>query len=322
LARVVEHMGAGTEGAEAVVTDGEGNSFLLRPWPCPTCRRPATKVLGLRGGPHHRYKLGIVSVIKQCRVCRLVFPDPFPFPVDAQRLYADPAKYFERHDQPQRIEAFRGELRKLIELSGRERPSLLDVGSGRGDCLRAAQLEGLTDITGLEFSSAMIESAREKYGIELLPETIEAHAERVTRTYDIIVLAAVMEHVYEPDAMVAAAARLSHPGTVFYADVPKEESLLTLVGKTWNRLTGRKAVYNLAPTFTPFHVYGYNLRALEVLLAQYGFRIVDSLNLAVPHVPASGGLADRARAFVGTQINRLANLTGTAPNIVGWATKV
>ena len=54
-------------------------TFELRARPCPTCGTPARRVLGQRGGKHHRYGLGLETTIVQCQQCSLVFPSPFPY---------------------------------------------------------------------------------------------------------------------------------------------------------------------------------------------------------------------------------------------------
>ena len=78
---------------EGIATDPGGRQFELRRQKCPTCGVFSNKVLGLRGGQYQRQNLGITSIIVQCRICSLVFPDPFPFPRAPRELYGDPDKY-------------------------------------------------------------------------------------------------------------------------------------------------------------------------------------------------------------------------------------
>jgi SAM-dependent methyltransferase len=303
-----------------IVTDVRGNSFELRPLDCPTCRTPARTVLGLRGGEHHRYGLGIATVIKRCDGCGLIFPDPFPYPLDAQRLYADPDKYFERHDAVARLASYRQILRELTSMAGAgPSPAILDIGSGRGELLQAARLEGLDDVVGLELSKAMIDRVAAELGFAVFAETIEEHARTAGRRYDIFVLSAVLEHLYDPDAAIEAVAALAHPRSVLWVDVPNEPNLLTIVGNALCRARGSATVYNLAPTFPPYHVFGFNRRSLAVLLAKHGFFIERYLLAGWSEVPARGGGADRAKSFVATQVNRVGMRVGMAPNLTVWA---
>lgn len=306
-------------GDQEVVTSPTGDRFALRPIDCPTCGASPKRVLGRRGGPSQRYGQGVETRIVQCVVCSLVFPDPFPFPLDPARLYADPEKYFAAHDEAAKVQAYRGLIREISERTRTARPSILDVGSGRAELLQAARLEGSTDVVGLEFAPDMIEYARARHGLVVLAKTIEEYAREADRAFDAIVLNAVLEHVYDPDSMVASCARLTRPGAALYIDVPREPNLLTVVGNAWNRWRGSAAVYNLQPTWPPYHVFGFNERALERLLSKHNFEITGLRIRAAPRVPAGVDWRDRARAFAATQINRLANWTGTASNMFVWA---
>jgi SAM-dependent methyltransferase len=307
-----------TAPAAAVLVDAEGNAFDLRPRTCPTCGVTARRVLGLRGGRHHRYGLGIETRIVRCHRCGLIFPDPFPYPRDAQRLYGDPDKYLAAHDTGDKLASSRLLVARFRRRLGRDAFSLLDVGSGRGEMLAAAQAEGI-EAVGLELSQAMIDHAQRTLGVRVLRKTIEEYAAETDRSFDAVALLAVLEHVYDPDAMIAAVRRLTRPGSVLYVDIPREPNLLTIVGNAWNRLRGRRAIYNLQPTWPPYHVYGFDPRSLRILLSKHGFDVLALSIRADPHVIARDDARDRARAFVATQINRVANWTGMASNMYVWA---
>jgi SAM-dependent methyltransferase len=307
------------EGEFPIAADKAGNAFELRPWRCPTCGPGPKKPIGTRGGRHQRYGSGVESAIVQCARCSLLFADPFPIPLNPGELYGDPSKYFEHKDEARKIDAYRRLVRQLCEFARTRTPRLLDVGSGRGEFLRAAQLEGVVDTIGLDFSQAMIDSARERYGIRMLRRTIEEFAAESEEPFDAVVLNAVIEHVYDPDAMAAACSKLLRRDGVLFIDVPNEPNLLTLLGNSWNRARGSDAVYNLSPTWPPYHVYGFNPRAIRVLLTKHGFEITRLRKHAGVRVPHTPQLRDRAKAYVGRQVKRIANLTGTASNMTVWA---
>lgn len=298
-----------------VVSDLQGNRFELRPLACPTCGPSDVRTIGLRGGRFHRYGWGVTTTIVQCRTCGLLFPDPFPYPVDASRLYGDPAKYFSRHDEQKKLARYRRLIRDVVRLTGKKDPSVLDVGSGRGELVQAGRLEGLSDIVGLEFSDAMIAHAREHYDVTLVPQTIEEFAATRSEPFDAIVLNAVIEHVVNPDSMIDACAKLTRPGAWLFIDTPNEPNLLTVIGNAVNRIRRSPAVYNLSPTWTPYHVFGFNPRALGVLLKKHGFQVVRIRIKTVPEIPSRRELKDRLRAWVGTQLGRLSNWTRTANNM-------
>jgi 2-polyprenyl-3-methyl-5-hydroxy-6-metoxy-1,4-benzoquinol methylase len=304
-----------------VLTDRAGHAFSMRPVVCPICRRSDERELGMRGGRYHRYGQGVPTRVVQCRGCSLIYPNPFPFPVESAKLYGDPDKYFEGHDEEGKVEGSRALVREAARRLGRARFSLLDVGCGRAELLRAARLEGLDDVLGLDFSPAMVERAARKFGLEVVPQGIAEYAASAGRTFDAISLGAVIEHVYDPDAMIAAAAALTRPGAVLYLDTPNEPNFVTAVGNAAHRVVGNPSVYNLSPTWSPFHVFGFNERSLRLLLGKHGFRIESIVAFGNPHIPARGGPADRAKAFVATQINRVANRLGKGHNLTLWAVR-
>ena len=255
----------------SVVTDPEGRRYELRPHDCPICGPGEKRALGIRGGRFHRYGLGIESPIVQCRTCGLLFPDPFPHALDVQTMYGDPDKYFEHHGGLEaKAESHRATIREIKQRSGKAAPSILDIGSGRGELLRAAAREGITDAVGLEVSQAMIANAG-AHGLTVLAETAEVYANTVGRHFDAVVLAAVAKHVEDPDALIAAVARLTGPGAVLLIDVPREPNIVTVAGKVVARFRRSKGVLNLSPTFSPFHVYGFNPKSLRALLSKHGF---------------------------------------------------
>jgi SAM-dependent methyltransferase len=313
--------------AEEIRTDPRGNRFVLRRRPCPVCGNEARKLLGLRGGEHHRYRQGIESRIVRCEECGLVFPDPFPFPVDPQALYGEPDQYFGTEDTSRKIEGYQTILSDIGKRLGRSRFSILDVGSGRGELLAAARLLGL-DAVGIEPSAAMVRCARESLGIELRTETIEELARPMSpmsttsTTFDAITFCGVLEHVHHPDAVMAAARKLTRPGSVVYIDVPREPNLLTIVGNAWNSLIGSPAVYNLQPTWPPYHVLGFNPRSIRVLLSKHHFAIESLQVEADPQVPARPEWRDRFRALIAKQIHRVGNRTNLGANMYLWARRV
>ena len=326
LVSVLLLLGAADNNKEAqlleVLTDSQGNQFEMRAWHCPTCKESAERFVGLRGGKYHRYNQGVVTRIVQCESCGLLYGNPFPYPRDAQRLYGDPEKYFENHSDVAKLSGNQAIAKELIRRLGKSNISLLDVGSGRGEMVEAARREG-ADAVGLEFSAAMIRSARERYGIALVAASIEDYAAGASaRVFDAVVLNAVLEHVYDPDSMVASLRKLTRVGSVVYIDVPNEPHLRSRVGNAANRILGSAGVYNLAPTFSPYHVYGFNPGALEVLLKKHGFEIISIDIFANPVLRSNKSAKDRLLAFVGTQVNRLANATGTASNMLVWARRI
>jgi len=297
-------------------SDKDGNAFEMREIDCPTCGPQFGKrFIGIRGGSTHRFEKGIECRIVRCERCGLYFPNPFPFPVDAQRLYGDPDKYFVSHDMEKKISNFRHLIRGFIKSMGRDDLAILDVGSGRGELLAAAKAEGIPRVVGLELSSSMIEYAKEKFGVEVVGEVIEDFAAHTSEKFDVIVLNAVLEHVYNPDSMISACADLLSPGGMLYIDIPNEEHLLARVGGLINRIRNRPDIFILSPTFPPYHVFGFSKRSLQALLSKYGFKI-ERINVhAKVKSRSTGGLRGQVIAGVEMSLHFIANKIGMASNM-------
>lgn len=303
----------------ARATDKLGNSFRLEYIQCPICHEDRSRELGQRGGKYQRLNLGVETTIVRCRGCGLVYPNPFPFPEDPQRLYGEPDQYFEHHPIQGKVASSDELLKQIRDRTGSGFPAVLDVGSGRGEFLKAAKDSGLAKAVGLEFSRAMVDYARNKWGIDVRQESIEEHSMYNSEAYDAVVLNAVLEHVYRPDLMIAAAARLLRRDGVLYIDCPNEPNLVTMTYALIARARRSPAVINLAPTFPPFHVFGFNPRSLTLLLGQNGFG-VEGVSLGggpLPFRPA--GFADSLKLSLANVVNAVANLTGTAHNMLVWA---
>lgn len=310
-----------TQGEVYVIeSDAEGNAFKLREIDCPTCGADAGKqFVGVRGGLSHRFGKGIESKIVRCERCGLYFANPFPYPIDAQRLYGDPDKYFISHDVDKKITNFRKLVRGFVKSIGRNDLSILDVGSGRGELLAAAKAEGISRVVGLELSTAMIEYAKDKFGVEVVAEVIEEYATHTDEKFDVVVLNAVLEHVYNPDSMIDACAKLMKPSGILYIDIPNEEHLLAIIGGIVNRIRKRPEIFNLSPTFTPYHVFGFSKKSLQILLLKHGFQIERYRVHAKIKARDSGGLRGKAIAAAEMTLHLIANLIGMASNMYVWA---
>lgn len=306
--------------APVIASDSRGNEFRLEPIACPICKTRNFRTLGMRGGEYQRSKRGVPLEIVQCVDCALLWPDPFPYPVNPSELYGDPAKYFENDDEEAKVRVFREQvIRRALGQLHSKKASVLDVGSGRAELLRAARAEGIEDLVGLEFSPAMIEDAKTRYGIEVVPKTIEQYAETNERTFDLITFSAVLEHVYDPDAAMAAARKLTRPGSLVYIDVPNEPNLITAIVNAAYRLRGGKGVINLAPTFEPFHVFGFNPSSMTKLLEKHDFEVIDTRIYSEMGLPYPKTLRGQALKVAAKTVGKVANWTGTAANMYVWA---
>jgi len=239
----------------------------------------------------------------------------------ARALYElDADEYFVNHDAAERDTLAIKLVQEAAALAGRK-GRLLDIGSGRGEVLKAASAQGW-DVLGLEPSPTFAKAARAHApGVEIREDELN-RANLPAERFDVVILQAVLEHLHNPIDVIREVARVLAPGGVFYADVPNEVSLYAKLGNAYQRIRGRDWVVNLSPTFSPFHVFGYSVRSLRALYRRHGLEPVRFV--------IGGGrssLGRRAGAagwveYVGARaVADAANASGMGTYIASWARK-
>jgi 2-polyprenyl-3-methyl-5-hydroxy-6-metoxy-1,4-benzoquinol methylase len=152
-------------------------------------------------------------------------------------------------------------------LAGR---TLLDVGCGTGEYLKAASDRGM-QVTGIDVDQSLADYIGRKYGHRVVTglfgdDTFPAES------FDVIVLSHVVEHLQEPAPLLRSIHRALKPDGLFVMCTPNFDSLMEalhdLYGK-WRHGAGKN--YYLTPFTSPYHVVGFNLRSTRRLLARTGF---------------------------------------------------
>lgn len=238
---------------------------------CPLCPRSDLRLLGRRGGDAHRLGLGLVSFVYQCKGCGLIFPDPMPVPSQIAEHYGDAEKYFAEHALEDKVAAHDNVLRSIEQLVARP-GRLLDIGTGRGEMLKAATGRGWKAV-GLEPSCVFARFAREYSGAEVVEAMLEDRPFE-SDSFDVVTMGAVLEHVFDPVQVLTEINRVLRPGGVLWLDVPNEAGAFYRLGNLYQRLRGRDWVVNLSPTFPPYHVFGFTPRAIRRLARLTGFKVV------------------------------------------------
>lgn len=249
----------------------------------------------------------------RCRDCHLVYTSPVLFPSANPYLEHEQDHYF-THDRAAKIASGVSLARDAERLLGRK-GRLLELGCGRGDLLVGAAREGWS-VRGIEWTPAFADVAGD---VEIEIASVDA-AKSLDETYDVLILAAILEHLYEPEPCLRRVHRALVPRGLVFIDVPNECSLWSGLGNAYMRLRGRDWVVNLSPTFPPFHVVGFCPRSLRHLLAATGFEVVElETHRWQNELPRQTGLIGRIERMGMDAALSLGARLGMGAGITCWA---
>lgn len=292
---------------------------------CPICDLPPQKFVGKRGGTSHRDRLGVEASIWECGKCGLLFANPMPVPVGGleQHYSVDADEYFEHHKSDTRSETSLLLLTEAEEFLDGRKGKLLDIGTGRGEILKQAIARGW-DVSGVEPSEGFADYTERETGIKIRREPVEKCG-FADEEFDVVMLSAVLEHLYNPDEVVAEISRITRRGGLFYFDVPNEKGLFFKVGNIYQRLKGSEWCVNLSPTFTPFHVFGFSPKSVKMLLAKHSFGVkkfgVFGGMSIVPET-LDGSFRGKIEARAARAVTAMSNYGNLGTYIMGWAVKI
>jgi len=136
--------------------------------------------------------------------------------------------------------------------------TLLEIGSGAGLFLKAAERDGWT-VTGLEVMTAGVEFARTTLGLDVREVAFE-DADLPTAAYDVVALFEVIEHLSDPKDMLRRALTLLRPGGRVAISTPNISSLSHIaLGRAWAILSPAE------------HLSYFNEKTLGALLRGAGY---------------------------------------------------
>lgn len=193
----------------------------------------------------------LVRSIVRCAECGLVtLPLSYAPPVS----YEDAADPYYIEQGPQRV-ANAHRLLDLVPRGGR----LLEVGCACGFLLQAARERGFA-AQGVEMSAWASAYARDHLGFAVHTGTLEGAA-LAGGSFDVVVLADVIEHLYDPAATVREIHRVLAPGGRLLLLTPDVGSLVArLAGPRWWGLLDD-------------HYFYFSRRTLRRLLEREGFTV-------------------------------------------------
>jgi SAM-dependent methyltransferase len=215
---------------------------------CVACGSTAARELGIKN------ELAIVS----CRECQTLYTPYSPW-------YSSEYFYLGYYLKPEEVETPAFVKTRLEEIVGefapyRETNRLLDLGCGAGDLLQTARKHGW-QAQGIDVSSHAAQHVRE-FGFEVFAGELQV-AEFPAGHFDVVTAAELIEHVFEPRALVREVARILRPGGIFWLTSPHARGLSArLLGLKWQCI------------WPPEHLQLFSIAGLKALLREAGFRDV------------------------------------------------
>jgi SAM-dependent methyltransferase len=195
--------------------------------------------------------------IVSCRQCGLAYTNPRPTRASIGYFY--PADYSPHQDRCRGMRPG-GRSPFAALLTGLPRGKLLDFGCGAGDLLRLLHQRGW-DVTGLDASSCVVRTIRERFGLHALAGTLP-HPDLSPGSFDAITMAESLEHVHDPLGALRAARCLLKPGGRIVVSVPNLAGLpFRWFGTSWIGLD------------TPRHLTHFTPGTLGHALQVAGFRV-------------------------------------------------
>ncbi len=194
-----------------------------------------------------------VGAIERCRDCGLVFL-PLDFVPSTSYMDAADPYYLEQEDE-RIVNSHR--LLDLVPTGGR----LLEIGCAVGFLLRAAKERGF-DAVGVEMSEWASGVARDKFGLDVRTGRLE-DAGFADESFDVVVLADVIEHLTDPGQTVAEILRVLRPGGRLLLLTPDAGSAVArAAGVRWWGLLDD-------------HYYYFSRSTMRRFLERAGFEVVE-----------------------------------------------
>jgi len=242
--------------------------------PCPACKSHDREYVGSKNG---------FEVIV-CGACSTVFTTGLPSELEAQ----DYDGYYDESnlEVPEFIKQRTQEIVSGFE-DYRQQNRLLEIGFGAGTILDAARDAGW-DVFGQEISKSAVDHAKARGFNVFHGELHDAHYP--DGSFDVVIASEIIEHLSEPEKMLAEVKRILRPGGVFWGTTPFARSFsFRLMGIDWS---------TLAP---PEHLQLYSIQGMEGMLHRAGFSTFELRTTGANPMEIANYLGSYVRSTSGNQ---------------------
>ncbi|OGV97418.1 hypothetical protein A2W24_05585 [Microgenomates group bacterium RBG_16_45_19] len=231
-------------------------SKSISPLSCLVCRRRMGFIFS-----YHRYDYF------RCSGCGLVTTSPYPTETAILNHYRQKFKHgnysLSRRYAASYLKVYHHLAIRLVDycrshgLNPNE-SRLLDIGTFTGDFLEAASQQGL-EVYGTELQPEAVKIANQKFPGRVFQANVLITT-LPQKNFDIITMLGLIEHLINPDELIARVAKLLKPGGVLMLQTPDSGSFLARsLGKWW-------------PPYAPVeHIHLFSRPSLARLLQKNSF---------------------------------------------------
>lgn len=241
--------------------------------PCPGCSGTSVAILWRHASSELDAPVDFDVV--RCLNCDLAYTSPMPSHEQLMPFYNSGVYAKDERRAPRvvdRILSILADIR-LREIEAWKRPGrLLDVGSGKGRFVWRAEKRGWT-ARGVEPVPGAVRLARSRYGADVVEGTL-TEAKLPARSFDVVTMWHVLEHVPNPRAELLEVSRVLAEDGLLVLEVPNFASLQAWIGQDrWFHL------------MLPHHLIHFTPHTLRAVLADAGFGVTKLRSYSPEHGP-------------------------------------
>ena len=233
---------------------------------------------------HIPYAEALGFRIVLCRDCGLWYVNPQPTVEELEQFYAE---YDEGIQWRQNEEQFNGRMRDAV-MSLKCRGTVLDVGCGSGNFLLCMHKAGYA-VFGIEPSRTGSEYTKASHGVEVFNGMVEEYLSLPNhRSFDVITILNVLEHLTDPAKTLSQISQLMNPGAILAIVVPNAQ-FHALLGTVRRRLGVSDPYWlNCPGSFAcgfklPHHLSSFKPDTISALAKRCGFVVEVIKNAPMIH---------------------------------------
>lgn len=257
---------------------------------CPLCDSKKNVII-LRTNDKDPRDINIKEIFNlvRCVDCSMVFVENMPSKNNIAKYYG--SEYYAQNTISNRI------MNKIIMASRLNKipkgniRSILDYGCGNGDFLLKMKQNGL-GISGVEFSKDGRDICSKKLNAKIFDEN---EFYELKDKFDVVTLWHVLEHIYEPNEVLAKIRKILKEDGALIISVPNIDSLqFKIFGKNTFHLD------------IPRHFVHYSPKTLRMLLEKNGFNVIRFNYYSMEYNPF--GFIQSLLNSIGCEFNFLYNI--------------